>query len=122
MPDGGSVIAMSYYGAEKAVPGYNVMGVAKAALEATNRYLALELGERNIRANVISGGPLRTMSSMAVGGFSEILDWVEQKSPLKRNITGADVGDTAAWLLSDLSRGVTGQVIYVDSGYSIVGL
>jgi enoyl-[acyl-carrier protein] reductase I len=122
MPDGGSVIAMSYYGAEKAVPGYNVMGVAKAALEATNRYLALELGARNIRANVISGGPLRTMSSMAVGGFSEILDWVEKKSPLQRNITGADVGDSAAWLLSDLSRGVTGQVLYVDSGYSIVGL
>ncbi|MCH2144281.1 MAG: enoyl-ACP reductase [Phycisphaerales bacterium] len=122
MPDGGSVIAMSYYGAEKAVPGYNVMGVAKAALEATNRYLALELGERNVRANVISGGPLRTMSSMAVGGFSEILDWVEKKAPLRRNITGADVGDSAAWLLSDLSRGVTGQVLYVDSGYSIVGL
>ena len=122
MPDGGSVVAMSYYGAEKAVPGYNVMGVAKAALEATNRYLALELGERNIRANVISGGPLRTMSSMAVGGFSEILDWVEKKAPLRRNITGADVGDSAAWLLSDLSRGVTGQVLYVDSGYSIVGL
>ena len=122
MPDGGSVIAMSYYGAEKAVPGYNVMGVAKAALEATNRYLALELGAKNIRANVISGGPLRTMSSMAVGGFSEILDWVEKKSPLQRNITGADVGDSAAWLLSDLSRGVTGQVLYVDSGYSIVGL
>jgi len=122
MPDGGSVIAMSYYGAEKAVPGYNVMGVAKAALEATNRYLAMELGERNIRANVISGGPLRTMSSMAVGGFSEILDWVEKKAPLRRNITGGDVGDSAAWLLSDLSRGVTGQVLYVDSGYSIVGL
>ena len=96
--------------------------MAKAALEATNRYLALELGERNVRANVISGGPLRTMSSMAVGGFSEILDWVEKKAPLRRNITGADVGDSAAWLLSDLSRGVTGQVLYVDSGYSIVGL
>jgi enoyl-[acyl-carrier protein] reductase I len=122
MPDGSSVIAMSYYGAEKAVPGDNVMGVAKAVLEATNRCLALEFGARNIRANVISGGPLRTMSSMAVGGCSEILDWVEKKLPLQRNITGAEVGDSTAWLLSDLSRGVTGQVPYVDSGYSIVGL
>ena len=122
MTDGGSVLAMSYYGAEKAVPGYNVMGVAKAALEATNRYLALELGPKNIRANVISGGPLRTMSALAVGGFSEILDWVEKKAPLQRNITGKDVGDTAVYLLSDLSAGVTGQCLYVDSGYSIVGL
>ncbi len=122
MPDGGSMLAMSYYGSEKAVPGYNVMGVAKAALEATNRYLALELGPRNLRMNVISGGPLRTMSSMAVGGFAEILDWVEQKAPLHRNISGSDVGNTAAWLLSDYSAGITGQVVYVDSGYSIVGL
>ena len=94
------MVSMSYYGAEKAVPGYNVMGVAKAALEATTRYLAMELGERNIRVNAISGGPIRTMSSMAVGGFSQILDWVEQKAPLKRNVTGEDVGDAAAWLLS----------------------
>jgi enoyl-[acyl-carrier protein] reductase I len=122
MTDGGSMVAMSYYGAEKAVPGYNVMGVAKAALEATNRYLALELGARDIRMNVISGGPLRTMSSMAVGGFAEILDWVEKKAPLHRNITGGDVGETATWLLSKHSSGITGQVIYVDSGYSIVGL
>jgi enoyl-[acyl-carrier protein] reductase I len=122
MPNGGSMVAMSYYGAEKAVPGYNVMGVAKAALEATSRYLALELGSRNIRVNVISGGPLRTMSSMAVGGFAEILDWVEKRAPLRRNITGTDVGDTASWLLSDFAGGVTGQVLYVDSGYSIVGI
>jgi len=122
MTNGGSMIAMSYYGAEKAVPGYNVMGVAKAALEATGRYLALELGQRNIRVNVISGGPLRTMSAMAVGGFQEILGWVEKKAPLRRNITGAEVGDTAVWLLSDLGSGVTGQTIYVDAGYSIVGL
>lgn len=122
MPQGGSMVAMSYYGAEKAVPGYNVMGVAKAALEATSRYLALELGSKDIRVNVISGGPLRTMSSMAVGGFAEILDWVEKKAPLHRNITGTDVGDAATWLLSDFSGGVTGQVLYVDSGYSIVGL
>lgn len=122
MPNGGGMVAMSYYGAEKAVPGYNVMGVAKAALEATTRYLAMELGQKNIRVNSISGGPLRTMSALAVGGFSEILDWVEKKSPLRRNVTGEDVGDTAAFLLSDLSRGVTGQIIYVDCGYSIMGL
>lgn len=122
MTNGGSMLAMSYYGAEKAVPGYNVMGVAKAALEATTRYLAMELGEKNIRANTISGGPLRTMSSMAVGGFSSILDWVEQKAPLKRNVTGQDVGDSAVWLLSGMSSGVTGQTIYVDCGYSAMGL
>lgn len=122
MPKGGSMIAMSYYGSEKAVPGYNVMGVAKAALEATTRYLAMELGQHDIRVNAISGGPLRTMSALAVGGFSQILDWVAQKAPLRRNVTGDDVGDTAAWLLSDLSRGMTGQIIYVDCGYSIMGL
>ena len=122
MNEGGSMVAMSYYGAEKAVPGYNVMGVAKAALEATTRYLAMELGERNIRVNTISGGPLRTMSSMAVGGFSSILDWVEQKAPLKRNVTGRDVGDSAVWLLSDMASGVTGQTIHVDCGYSSMGL
>ena len=122
MSDGGSMLALSYYGAEKAVPGYNVMGVAKAALEATCRYLALELGEEGIRANVISGGPLRTMSAMAVSGFGDILDWVEKKSPLKRNIEGIEVGDCAAFLLSDLASGMTGQVLYVDSGYCTVGL
>jgi enoyl-[acyl-carrier protein] reductase I len=121
-PGGGSMIAMSYYGAEKAVPGYNVMGVAKAALEATTRYLAMELGQKNIRVNTISGGPLRTMSALAVGGFSQILDWVEKKAPLKRNVTGQDVGDTATYLLSNHSAGVTGQIIYVDCGYSIMGL
>ena len=119
---GGAMIAMSYYGAEKAVPGYNVMGVAKAALEAATRYLALELGSKNIRVNTISGGPLRTMSALAVSGFSEILGWVEKKAPLKRNVTGQDVGDTAVYLLSNMSAGVTGQIIHVDCGYSIVGL
>ncbi|MDG1837179.1 MAG: enoyl-ACP reductase [Phycisphaerales bacterium] len=122
MADGGGMVSMSYYGAEKAVPGYNVMGVAKAALEATTRYLAMELGEKNIRVNSISGGPIRTMSSMAVGGFSQILDWVEQKSPLRRNVTGDDVGDTAAWLCSPRASGITGQTIYVDCGYSSMGL
>jgi enoyl-[acyl-carrier protein] reductase I len=119
---GGSMIAMSYYGAEKAVPGYNVMGVAKAALEAATRYLAMELGQKNIRVNTISGGPLRTMSALAVGGFSQILDWVEKKAPLRRNVTGRDVGDAAAFLLSDMASGVTGQTIYVDCGYSTMGL
>ena len=122
MNDGGSMVAMSYYGAEKAVPGYNVMGVAKSALESVTRYLAMELGEKNIRVNTISGGPLRTMSSMAVGGFSSILDLVEQKSPLKRNVTGEDVGEAAAWLLSEAASGVTGQVLHVDCGYSAMGL
>ncbi|MGA0174686.1 MAG: enoyl-ACP reductase FabI, partial [Phycisphaerales bacterium] len=122
MTSGGSMVALSYYGAEKAIPGYNVMGVAKAALEATSRYLAMELGEKSIRVNCISAGPLRTLSAMAVGGFSEILDWVEKKAPMRRNIVGKDVGDAAVYLLSDLSTAVTGQTLYVDSGYSVVGL
>lgn len=122
MENGGAMVALSYYGAEKAVPGYNVMGVAKAALECVTRYLAAELGPRQIRVNTISGGPLRTMSSLAVGGFSEILRWVEKKAPLRRNVTGQEVGDTAVYLLSDMSTGVTGQVLYVDAGYSIMGL
>ncbi|MCI0362267.1 MAG: enoyl-ACP reductase [Phycisphaerales bacterium] len=122
MTDGGAMIAMSYYGAQKAVPGYNVMGVAKAALESATRYLAHDLGPRNIRVNAISGGPLRTMSALAVGGFSEILGWVEKKAPLRRNVTGRDVGDAAVFLLSDLSAGVTGQILHVDCGYSVIGL
>ena len=122
MTDGGALVAMSYYGAEKAVPGYNVMGVAKSALESTTRYLAAELGEKNIRVNTISGGPLRTMSALAVGGFSQILEWVERKAPLRRNVSGQDVGDAAAFLLSDRSSGITGQTIYVDCGYSTIGL
>ena len=122
MKDGGSIISMSYLGAVKAVPGYNVMGVAKSALESATRYLAMELGEKNLRVNSISGGPLKTLSSMAVGGFSSILDWVEEKAPLKRNVTGEDVGNSAVYLLSDMSSGVTGQVLYVDCGYSAIGL
>jgi len=122
MTDGGAMVAMSYYGAVKAVPGYNVMGVAKAALESATRYLALELGPQNIRVNTISGGPFRTLSAMAVGGFSEILDWVEKKAPLRRNVTGEDVGNSAVYLLSDRSSGVTGQIHYVDCGYSTVGV
>lgn len=122
MPAGGSIIAMTYYGSEKAIPGYNVMGVAKAALEATMRYLAMELGEFGIRVNTISAGPLRTLSSMAVGGIDEIFDWVSKKSPLRRNIEAGEVGKTAAFLLSDLSSGITGENLFVDAGYSVVGL
>jgi enoyl-[acyl-carrier protein] reductase I len=121
MKNGGSMVCMSYYGAEKAVPGYNVMGVAKAALEATTRYLAADLGPYNIRANTISGGPLRTMSALAVGGFAEILRYVEHRAPLRRNVTGEDVGDTALYLLSDLANGVTGELIHVDCGISNMG-
>ncbi|MCP3902841.1 MAG: enoyl-ACP reductase [Planctomycetes bacterium] len=122
MTEGGAMIAMSYYGAEKAVPGYNVMGVAKSALESVTRYLAADLGPKGIRVNSISGGPLRTMSALAVGGFSRILDVVEQRAPLRRNVTGGDVGGAAAFLLSHLGAGVTGQTVYVDCGYSAVGL
>jgi enoyl-[acyl-carrier protein] reductase I len=122
MPGGGALVAMSYYGAEKAVPGYNVMGVAKSALESATRYLAHELGPRRIRVNAISGGPLRTMSALAVGGFGRILDWVEQKAPLRRNVSGGDVGSAAAFLLSEHASGITGQVVYVDCGYSVIGL
>jgi enoyl-[acyl-carrier protein] reductase I len=122
MNDGGAMVAMSYYGAEKAVTGYNIMGVAKAALEAATRYLAADLGPKGIRVNTISGGPLRTMSALAVGGFSKILDVVEEHAPLRRNVTGRDVGDTAAYLLSDHAAGVTGQVVYVDCGASAVAM
>ena len=122
MTNGGSIIAMTYLGSEKAVPGYNVMGVAKAALESSMRYLAFELGEKKIRVNTVSAGPVRTLSAMAVGGIDEMFSHVERKSPLKRNIDGDEVGRAALFLLSDLSSGVTGENIYVDSGFNIVGL
>ncbi len=122
MPRGGSIITMTYYGSDKAVPGYNVMGVAKAALEACTRYLALELGESGIRVNAISAGPIKTLSSMAVGGIDEIFEWVSRKAPLHRNIDADEVGKTAVYLASDLSSGVTGETLFVDAGYNIVGL
>lgn len=122
MPNGGSILALSYYGAEKAVPGYNVMGVAKAALEACARYLAADLGRQGIRVNTLSAGPCRTLSAMAVGGIDEMFEWVERKAPLGRNIETDEVGKTAVYLLSDLSSGVTGENVYVDAGYNIMGL
>jgi enoyl-[acyl-carrier protein] reductase I len=118
---GGAILGMSYYGAEKVIPGYNVMGVAKAALECTGRYLASELGVDGIRVNLISGGYLRTLASSAVGGTDTMPDVVAQKAPMRRNVEGRDVGDTAAWLCSDMARGVTGETIYVDCGINIIG-
>jgi enoyl-[acyl-carrier protein] reductase I len=122
MSDGGSIIAMTYLGSEKVIPGYNVMGVAKAALESTARYLAYDLGSKKIRVNTISAGPLKTLSAMAVGGIDEMFEHTIRKAPLHRNIEGDEVGKTAVYLLSDLSSGVTGENIYVDSGFNIVGL
>jgi enoyl-[acyl-carrier protein] reductase I len=122
MPRGGSIIGMTYYGSEKVVPAYNVMGVAKAALEASARYLAYELGRQGIRVNTISAGPIRTLSSMAVGGVDDMFEYVSTQSPLRRNITTDEVGRTAVYLVSDLSSGVTGENIYVDAGYNIVGV
>jgi len=119
---GGSIIAMSYYGAEKVVPGYNVMGVAKAALECSARYLAAELGENNIRVNTISGGPLRTLASSAVGGIDSMLEHTPMRAPLRRNIEGHEVGNTAVYLLSELSSGVTGENVYVDCGVNTIGI
>ncbi len=119
---GGSILAMSYYGSEKVVPGYNVMGVAKAALECTSRYLAAELGADNIRVNTISGGPLRTLASSAVGGIDTMLESTPLRAPLKRNVEGSEVGGAAAFLVSDLSSGITGENIYVDCGVSTIGV
>jgi enoyl-[acyl-carrier protein] reductase I len=122
MPNGGSVIALTYYGAEKVIPGYNVMGVAKSALEASARYLAFDLGNKKIRVNTISAGPIKTLSAMGVGGIDDMFAHTERKAPLHRNIEADEVGRTAVYLLSDLSSGVTGENIYVDSGFNIVGL
>lgn len=122
MRQGGSILGMSYYGAEKVVPGYNVMGVAKAALEATSRYMAAELGEQNIRCNIISGGYLRTLASSAVGGTDDMEKHGAERAPLRRNVEGSDVGKTAVYLVSDLASGVTGETIYVDCGVNTIGV
>jgi enoyl-[acyl-carrier protein] reductase I len=121
MSNGGSVITLSYFGAEKVVPGYNVMGVAKAALEATVRYLANSLGPKNIRVNAISAGPIKTLAARGVGDFSTMLKNHAEHAPLKRNVDPKEVGDTALFLASGLGSGITGETIYVDCGYNIMG-
>jgi len=118
----GSIITLTYVGSERVVPNYNVMGVAKASLEASVRYLAHDLGPRGIRVNAISSGPIRTLSASAIDGFSEVLDHIAARAPLKRNITADEVGDACAFLASPLSRGITGTTIYVDAGYHIMGI
>ncbi len=122
MPNGGSFLTLTYYGAEKVMPHYNVMGVAKAALEASVRYLAEDLGKKNIRVNALSAGPIRTLAASGVGDFRYILKWNELNSPLRRTVTISEVGDCALFLLSDLARGVTGEILHVDSGYHVVGM
>ena len=121
-PAGGSMLTLTYYGAEKVMPHYNVMGVAKAALEASVRYLAADLGRGNIRVNAISAGPIKTLAASGIGDFRYILKWNEYNSALRRTVTIEEVGDTAVYLLSDLSRGVTGEVHHVDAGYHVQGM
>ncbi|WP_367715514.1 enoyl-ACP reductase FabI [Nitratireductor sp. GISD-1A_MAKvit] len=122
MSDGGSILTLTYYGAEKVMPHYNVMGVAKAALEASVRYLAVDMGGNNIRVNAISAGPIKTLAASGIGDFRYILRWNEYNSPLKRVVTTDEVGDSALYMLSHLSRGVTGEILHVDSGYHVVGM
>ncbi len=122
MKDGGSLLTLSYYGAERVMPHYNVMGVAKAALEASVRYLAADCGKDNIRVNAISAGPIKTLAASGIGDFRYILKWNELNSPLKRNVTIEDVGNSGLYLLSDLGAGVTGEVLHVDAGYHTVGM
>jgi enoyl-[acyl-carrier protein] reductase I len=122
MTDGGSIVCMSYYGAEKVIAGYNVMGVAKAALEASTRYLANDLGSRNIRVNAISAGPIQTLSARGVSDFSTMLKHHAERAALRRNVEAREVGSTAVFLCSPMSSAITGEVIYVDCGYSIMGM
>lgn len=122
MTDGGSMLTLTYYGAEKWMPHYNVMGVAKAALEASVRYLAADLGEKAIRVNAISAGPIKTLAASGIGDFRYILKWNEYNSPLRRTVTIEEVGETAAFLLSPMSRGITGEILHVDAGYHVVGM
>jgi enoyl-[acyl-carrier protein] reductase I len=122
MTNGGSILTLTYYGAEKVMPRYNVMGVAKAALESSMRYLAADLGERGIRVNCISAGPIKTLAASGIAGFDEMLEHAKEKTLLKRNIGQEDVANLALFLTSDLSKNITGQVIYVDAGYSANGM
>ena len=122
MKDGGSIVSMSYYGAEKVVAGYNVMGVAKAALEASTRYLANDMGPQNIRVNTISAGPIQTLSARGVSDFTTMLKHHAERAPLRRNVEAREVGNTAVFLCSSMSSGITGEVIYVDCGYNIMGI
>ena len=122
MKEGGSLLTLSYYGAEKVIPHYNVMGVAKAALETSVKYLAMDLGPEAIRVNAISAGPIKTLAASGIGDFRYIMKWNELNSPLRRNVTIDDVGGSALYLLSDLASGVTGEIHHVDSGYNVVGM
>jgi enoyl-[acyl-carrier protein] reductase I len=122
MPNGGALLTLSYYGAEKVMPHYNVMGVAKAALEASVRYLAADLGKENIRVNAISAGPIKTLAASGIADFRYILKWNEYNSPLRRTVSIEDVGAGALYLLSDLGRGVTGEILHIDAGYHVVGM
>ena len=122
MPNGGSLLTLTYYGAEKVMPHYNVMGVAKAALEASVRYLAADLGKENIRVNAISAGPIKTLAASGIADFRYILKWNEYNSPLRRTVSIEDVGGGALYLLSDLGRGVTGEILHIDAGYHVVGM
>lgn len=122
MPEGGSILTLTYYGAEKVIPHYNVMGVAKSALETSVKYLAMDLGPENIRVNAISAGPIKTLAASGIGDFRYILKWNELNSPLRRNVTIEDVGGAGLYLLSDLASGVTGEIHHVDGGYNVVGM
>ncbi|MCF8468616.1 MAG: enoyl-ACP reductase FabI [Sneathiella sp.] len=122
MADGGSIVTLTYYGSERVIPHYNVMGVAKAGLEAAVRYLAVEMGKNNIRVNALSAGPIKTLAASGIGDFRYILKWNEYHSPLRRNVTIDDVGGSALYLLSDLGGGVSGETHHVDAGYHVVGM
>ncbi len=122
MPKGGAMLTLTYYGAEKWMPHYNVMGVAKAALEASVRYLAADLGPSGIRVNAISAGPIKTLAASGIGDFRYILKWNEYNAPLRRTVTIEEVGDSAVYLISDMGRGVTGEILHVDAGYHVVGM
>jgi len=122
MPNGGSLLTLSYYGAEKVIPHYNVMGVAKAALETSVKYLAMDLGPQGVRVNAISAGPIKTLAASGIGDFRYIMKWNEYNAPLRRNVTIEDVGGAGVYLLSDLASGVTGEIHHVDAGYNVIGM